>query len=38
MIVLLQFTISLQISEMVEGIQEGKFPDDANLKVSRVTE
>jgi len=23
---------------MVEGIQEGKFPDDANLKVSRLTD
>jgi len=23
---------------MVQGIQEGKFPDDANLKVSRVTD
>jgi len=23
---------------MVQGIQEGKFPDDANLKVSSVTD
>ena len=34
----LPFIISLEISEMVEGIQEGKFPDDNNLKVRRVTD
>jgi hypothetical protein len=33
-----QFTISLEISEMVEGVQAGKFPDDNNLKVSRRTD
>jgi hypothetical protein len=33
-----QSTISLEISEMVEGLQSGQFPDDNNLKVSRRTD
>jgi hypothetical protein len=29
-------TLVLKISELVEGIQEGKFPEDNNLKVSKA--